>query len=78
MVVIDYLVQVRFSQEDMVDAAVTRLELDMNDEVPGSEKYKRLNKIISHARSSKHTCVESDGENGFILIVDGVAIEETL
>jgi len=74
---IEYLVQVKLTEREMVNAVLDQLEMEMNDEVPGSEKYERLFKIVESARNSGHTCIDTDGDD-FVLMVDGVAITEEL
>jgi hypothetical protein len=73
--IIEYLVQVKLTEQQMVDAIIAQIEMEMNDEVPGTEKYNRLENIVEHAKMSDCR-VEFDDSGDFVLMVDGIAVSE--
>lgn len=73
---LDSLVQVVFSEQEVKEALLLRLDLEANDLVEGSPENKRIRQLIKHIESETG-CLEWEGNN-LILLADGIAFSEEL
>ena len=75
---LEHLVSIRITQKEMIEAILDLVEMEMSDHVPNTDKYNRLERILSHVRKDENYAeINSDGED-FILSIDGVVLSEDL
>lgn len=74
---LEHSINIKLSEQEVIEAILGELECKMNDEVPGTEKLNKLEGIIKSARENK-AAIEFDDDGDFVMIIGGVAIEESL
>jgi len=75
---IENMCHIIFTDEEVKQALIHYLEAKLNKLPNDRGKYKRLRKIIHHARQDKFLDIDHDGNGGFVLMLNGVISKEKL
>lgn len=72
--VIAKMINIELSLSELKDAILLYLEGNLNDEVCGSDEWRRKNKIISHLKNNIGDIEWHGGR--FVVSIDGIAERE--
>lgn len=70
---LEKMMNVRFTQEEVIEALLGELDCERNDLVYGAERHTTISNIIERARENTMGIDFVDGE--FVLMIDGSGTE---
>lgn len=72
---VDNCISVSFTEEELKDALIIKIECALSDLVPGTSEFDRLENLIEHLKNNE--CIMEWYEGEFVLTSDGILEDES-